>query len=146
MSEMGPRGKSPEDIRLDALLAHRKALDEAPEPAEDESTFKTLLPLILAQGLDLLSTEKPIGFNKRDDMVEQMNKFPGARAEGFGGTAGRLGSGALELVLAALLHKASPAVGKAYMIPSLSTHTNLARTNWEQMRERAFADKKPEDR
>ena len=49
----------------------RSRFDNIPEsprrvPAvEDESLGKILLPLIISQGIDFLSTEKPLGFNRR---------------------------------------------------------------------------------
>lgn len=141
MAEMGPPGMGAEDMRLAALKAHQKALEEATPPEPASSLEQFLLPLIAAQGIDFLSTEKPMGFNVRDDMRENMNKFPGARAEGFAGTAGRIGSGAAELALAALLHKVSPKIGNAYAVPSITTHTDLARGNWNRMNEKAKRDR-----
>jgi hypothetical protein len=123
------------------LKAHQAALEATPEPAANPSLVKALLPILLAQGLDFVSTEEPIGFLRRDDMAEYMNRFPGARAQGFAGTAGRMGSGVLELALAALLNKASPTLGRAYAVPSISTHMDLAKGNLIQASERDRADR-----
>jgi hypothetical protein len=138
---MGPPGMSEPDMRLAGLKAHQAALAAQPKPEGKPSIQDLLMPLIIAQGLDMLSTEKPIGFNKRDDIHEVNNKFPGARAKGFGGTVGRLGSGLSELALAALLAKKSPRLAKLYIAPATGVHMDFADKNWKIMREAELADR-----
>ncbi len=102
-----------------------------PAEAETPSVLRdVLLPIVLAQGLDFLSTEKPLGFNQRSDMEETANKFPGARSKGLAGTAGRLGSNLSELLLAALVAKIAPEAAGAFVVPTASSHVDYAKRNW----------------
>jgi hypothetical protein len=128
---MGPEGKSPEDTRLDALKAHRAALAASPSPVGESSLFKALLPLIVAQGLDLLSTEKPLGFLRVEGMAEG-SPLPGTHARGMAGTSARLGWGGLETALIAAIAKADPKVGNALVKLLASSHMEYAKKNMEQ--------------
>ncbi len=129
------------ESRLEALKAHQAALESTPEPTASPSLVQALLPLVLAQGLDFLSTEKPLGFNKRDDISEINNRFPGARAAGFGGTLGRVGSNLSELMLAAVLAKKAPQLANLYIAPAAGVHADFAGKNWKIMREAELADR-----
>lgn len=136
--DMAAAGKSTADVRADALRSWR----ERPRPDVSPSLLRALLPIVLAQALDFVSTEEPIGFLRRDDMVEHTNVFPGARGRGFAGTAGRVASGGVELLLAALLHNASPGLSRAYAVPSISTHVDLARHNLQRAHELDLSDRR----
>ena len=138
----GPTGMSGADTRLAALRAHLAALEAAPAQEKEPSLAEALLPLVLAQGLDFLSTEKPLGFNRRSDTAEIANKFPGARSQGFAGTAGRIGSGLTELAVAAALTKLAPKVSKAFIAPAATIHTDYAKKNWQMMEDLALRDKR----
>lgn len=96
----GPPGKNVYDERLAALKAHQQAVESAPEP-EQQSLMKALLPLVLAQGADMLSTEIMLRSGGHET-----NPLPGMEH-----TAGRIGWGALETALLSLLAaKGVPAV------------------------------------
>jgi len=115
---MGPPGKRPEDSRLDALKAHQRAVASAPEP-ENESLVNALLPLVLAQAADLLSTEHMI----RQGWHET-NPLPGMQS-----TAGRVGMGAIETALAALLADRLPGGTTARRAVLPAIHGTLAGQN-----------------
>jgi hypothetical protein len=133
-----PAGRSTADVRADALRSWK----ERPRPDASPSLLRALLPIVLAQALDFVSTEEPVGFLRRNDMVEHMNRFPGARARGFVGTAGRLASGGAELLLVAWLHNASPGLSRVYTVPSMSSHVDLARHNLQRAHELDIRDRR----
>jgi hypothetical protein len=133
-----PAGRSTADVRADALRSWK----ERPRPDPSPSLLKALLPILLAQALDFVSTEEPVGFLRRDDMVEHMNRFPGARARGFAGTAGRVASGGAELLLVAWLHNARPGLSRVYAVPSMSSHVVLARDNLQRAHELDMRDRR----
>ncbi len=114
------------DQRLAALKHHQKAIAAAPtekDLAGKNTLMKTLLPLVLAQGVDMLTTESPTGFLAVPG-TREANPLPGMQSRG-----GRLGWGALEAAFAALLLKKKPALGKAYVAGSTGVHSALARGN-----------------
>ena len=122
--QFGPEGKSGADVRLNALKSHQKAVAEAPTEASGKQRLvDTLLPLMLAQGLDLLSTEKPMGFLQHPGTFEA-NPLPGMKS-----TAGRVGWGGLELLAQALLAKKAPKLSKIARNTSIGVHTGLTLGN-----------------
>ena len=125
---MGPVGKRPEDARLEALLAHRKALDSQEDPTPNPSLFKSLLPLLVAQGLDLLTTENYIAQPAPEGWSNQgeSNPLPGMQT-----SLGRLGWGALESALMAALLKKAPRIGVPVRNALIATHTGFASGNQE---------------
>jgi hypothetical protein len=132
--------------RLVGPPSPRSKYDNLPrevKPVEPDrsSLMDVLLPLILSQGLDFISTEKPLGFNRREDLSEVANPFPGARSRGFGGTAGRTVSMGAELLLAALLAKRKPSLAKMYIVPSVSSHASYAYNNLKMAENRDMLDK-----
>lgn len=88
----GPEGFSPEDTRLQELFRHRKALETQPNyrDAENPGFLEEMLPLLLSQGMDLVSTEKAL----REPGAREANPIPG-----MGSTAGRIGIQALQAFL-----------------------------------------------
>ena len=124
--QFGPEGMGEADARLSALNSHQKAVAEAPTEVEasgKQRLVDTLLPLVLAQGLDLLSTEKPMGFMQHRGALEA-NPLPGMQS-----TAGRVGWGGLELLAQALLAKKAPKLGKIARNTSIGVHTGLTLGN-----------------
>lgn len=110
---IGPPGFNLEDEKLKALLAHRQAVADTPE-VEKESLARSILPLVMAQGADLLSTERIVS-----NGGYETNPLPGMNH-----SLGRLGWGALET---ALLSKFAPDFIKKKMVPAL--HSTLAGQN-----------------
>ncbi len=116
------------------------------EPEAKRDLLKELAPLLAAQALDLLSTEKPLGFlagSPRSFVAANGTRFdfpsagegnpvglPGMAAPGFQGTATRVGWGLGEALLAAALLKHYPQAGRGYVGASTQYHSSLARGNW----------------
>ncbi len=105
-----------------------------PQESGRQSLVKSLLPLLVAQGVDLVSTEKPFGFLTVEGMHEG-NQLPGANASGFGGTAGRAGWGLAEAALVAALMRANPRLGGAAVRGTASNHLGYAIQNKKQREE-----------
>jgi hypothetical protein len=130
----GPVGLSPADARLLALKDHQAKAAAAPTPEElgaDPSLAKALLPLVLAQGLDLLSTEAPTGFLRYPN-TNEANPLPGMQS-----TPGRLGWGALETALIGLLLKKAPEIGMPARNALAGTHSALVLNNEAIMRQKS---------
>ena len=104
-----------------------------PEPMEEGKTslVKALLPLILAQGVDLLTTERLMG--QPPDHTGS-RPFEGNPLPGMQSTAGRLGWGALETALAGLLMKKAPKLGARVRNSLVGVHSGLAMGNEHQAR------------
>jgi len=91
------------------------------------SMLKALAPLLIAQGMDLLSTEKPFGFMAHNGAVwhsPEANPLPG-----MGSTPGRLGWGLGEGLLAAMLLKNYPSAGKAMVTGGNILHNAMVQRN-----------------
>lgn len=126
---MGPEGKSAMDLRMDALAAHRDA--SGVEPQGRESLVKSLIPLFVAQGLDMLTTEMLLAQGKPQDSPSTTWSSPIERnpLPGMGHTAGRVGWGAAEALLTAALMKRAPKLGTRARDALVVTHSGLARGN-----------------
>ena len=133
MEQAGPKGKIPEDVRLGALLAHRKALESAPAEGKD-SLIKALLPLALASGMDLASTEVALASNP--DLGEG-NPMPG-----MGGTSGRVSSAALQLALLGLARKYDKRYGDKLIKGKTAVHGALAMQNFKLGQEPNSGDRR----
>lgn len=124
----------------------RKLEGREDEPKVD--LLKTLTPMLIAQALDTLSTERPLGFMANSDpepMLDsrtgvgyvmqgppEANPLPGMNAGGAAGTASRLGWGLAEILLARTLLKKKPKFGNAYVKGSTAAHSALAYGNWSE--------------
>lgn len=139
------------DDRLAALKAHQQSLETEPhwrdEPPENGDISKMLLGLAIAQGIDFLSTERPLGFMSMNKPGwgwewEEGNPLPGMKSHGVAGTGARVGYGILEMLAAKYLMDKHPKVGKALSAGAIGVHTGLARGNWDKMEEarRVFPD------
>ncbi len=119
---MGPEGKATADLRADALSSWKVR----PEPETGhESLVKTLLPLVLAQGMDLLTTENLIA----QPAAYGVNQFERNPLPGMGSSLGRLGWGALETALAAAVMRKAPKIGRPARNALVGIHSGLARGN-----------------
>lgn len=134
---MGPEGESPEDARLRALKAHQAALENAPTEEDlksHDSLAKLILPLLLAQGVDLITTNKLVGtkapvysnpgFNRGG--VES-NPLPGMQSG-----LGRAGWAGLELAAVAALMKANPKAGEVLRNVAMNKRLELGLANQQQ--------------
>lgn len=135
----GPPGQIPEDARLDALKSNQAAKiedDAAAEAARPPDLKAALAPLVVAQIMDLISTEKPFGFMAHTPggsgswSTSEANPLPGMQSP-----AGRLGWGAGETLLAALLTKRAPAIGRAVVIGGNVAHNAMIGQNANTIRE-----------
>lgn len=84
---VGPEGSSPEDTRLQELFRQRQMLENTPE-VEEPSMMEQLMPLIMSQGMDLLTTQRALG---SDPNAREVNPIPG-----MGSLPGRVGINALQ--------------------------------------------------
>ena len=137
---MGPPGESTYDTRMSALQSWK----ERPEPpAANESLVKALLPLVLAQAVDMMTTENalsqpsPAGWQS----PREINPIPGMQS-----TGGRLGLQALESALVAALLSKKPKLGSAVSNGLSVMHSAAALGNQRgveenQMMMRAFGGK-----
>lgn len=137
-----PRPKTLEPFQLGRVDAPKRSL------------ASKIAPLLLASGLDLLSTEKPFGFLSvgptyvtvdgtlyRVAGSREKTPLPGMSAPGFRGTANRVGWGVAEALMAALLCKKAPRVGGTYVIASTQVHSALISSNWQYRAVRPGVDK-----
>lgn len=117
------------DLRMEALSAHRAA--SGAEVPEKQSLIKSLIPLFIAQGLDLLTTEHLLAQDRPQDSASTSWSPPIERnpLPGMGHTAGRLGWGAVEGLLTAALMKRAPKMGMRARNALVATHSGLARGN-----------------
>ena len=137
----------PEEINemVKRVLVGKDVSAQVPAQTKDEpGEASPLTALLIAQGLDLMSTEKPFGFLKNGprEMVGQKgdtwqlngnqegNPLPGMQAEGFKGTIGRIGWGAAESLLARELLKRVPKLGKILAGAATGVHAGMADNNW----------------
>ncbi len=137
-----PRPKTLEPFQLGRVDPPKRSLASA------------LAPLLLASGLDFLSTEKPLGFLSVGPVYltvdgtlyrvagsREKTPLPGMSAPGFRGTANRVGWGVAEALMAALLCKKAPRVGGTYVIASTQVHSALISSNWQYRAVRPGVDK-----
>lgn len=116
-------------------LAHNQEEAQPPE-IEKPDILKQLAPLLVAQAMDLLSTEKPFGFLAHSPSGPgawssgEANPLPGMQS-----TAGRLGWGAGEALLATVLLKHAPALGKAMVVGGNVAHNAMIGQNANIIRE-----------
>lgn len=125
----GPPGQPEGDMRLDFLKDNQQGVvDDQPGA---QSLMRQLLPLVLAQGLDLAQTQRglrsvPMG-NGWTQPTREGNPLPGMQS-----TGGRLGWGAFEALLAAALLAKKPSIGVPVRNALVGTHTGLAR-GWQDL-------------
>jgi len=126
---MGPSGKSPEDVRLEALLAHRRAVDGREDP-DRSSIIKSLAPLLIAQALDMITTERTLHSPTPPGWMppKEHNPIPG-----MGSTGGRMALWGLEAALVAAAMKKKPKVGAAAGNALTAMHTAAARGNQQAL-------------
>lgn len=134
----GPPGQTEGDARLSALQSNRAGIVD--EPGQ-ESLIKALAPLLGAQAADLVSTQHLLGMNGRPNPEGfPISSYENNPLPGMGSALGRLGWGALETALAAMLLKKKPALGKAMVNTMVPVHQALASGN-EQMAHQALVSK-----
>lgn len=91
----------------------------------ETSLVKALLPLILAQGVDLLTTERLLSSPSTDGASPiEGNPLPGMQS-----SLGRLGWGALETALAGLVMKKAPKLAIPARNVLVGVHSGLAAGN-----------------
>lgn len=118
------------DARAEAGKSWMKGGEGQSRDGDEESTslVEALLPMALAQGLDLLTTEHFLNQNDnpyRRMQTQEMNPLPG-----MGSSLGRVGWSVGDLLLTALLHKKFPKmVEKGYVPARVGVSTALARGN-----------------
>lgn len=112
------------DKRLEALLAHRKALEEEPNwrdtPAGGPNFLERMGPLLLSQGLDYLTTEQAM----QQPGISEGNPMPG-----FGNPLGRLGGQILQSILFDQIYKRHPDVGRNVIDFGTILHSGAALGN-----------------
>ena len=133
---MGPPGVSEMDTRMSALRTNLAGSGRTAGVGVNKGDIlKAILPLLIAQGLDLVSTEQAIGtptpkpyiYNGKlwtHHPIYERNPLPGMQS-----SVGRIGWGALEAALAALVLKKAPKVGVPARNALVGVHTGLARGN-----------------
>ena len=132
---VGPPGMGEADMRLAALKAHQKGMAEAPPAADAPQLHDLILPLIIAQGLDLVSTERLVGLNGQINPAGlQMHTREGNPMPGMQSSGGRVGLAGLESLVLAMLHRKNPGLAKKLADASTVGRTGLAFGN-EQMRQ-----------
>lgn len=97
------------------------------EREKSPSLVKTLLPLALAQALDMISTEGFLNASKDPSAslrTDEANPLPG-----MGSTPGRMAWQGGELLVAALLNKIKPGMTKKYVSMMVPPKVDLALTN-----------------
>ena len=111
---------------LDFLAQNQNGtVDSQPQP----SVMSRLTPLIAAQAMDLISTEKPFGYMK-DPGAHEADPLPGMQT-----TAGRVGWNLGEALLAAMLLKHAPSIGNAYVTGSNIAHNAMVQQNQQAMKD-----------
>lgn len=134
----GPPGQTEGDTRLSALQSNRAGIVD--EPGQ-ESLIKSLLPLIGAQAADLVSTEHILSQNGQPNAEgNPMRAWENNPLPGMSHSMGRIGWGALEAALAALLLKKKPGLGRAMVNTMVPIHQALASGN-EQIALSGLVDK-----
>ena len=129
-ADLGPPAPPPKGVRPPLTI----------DPPKPISIKELLIPLLLAQGVDLLTTENLLSLPRQQigngRFVEggERNPLPGMGASGAGGSLARLGYGGLEALLVGLLAKKSPEAGKVVRNSLLTKHTNLGLHN-QKLRE-----------
>lgn len=126
----GPPGISAMDSRLDFLNHNREQPRVSDADRVDPRVRDIITPLIVAQLMDLLTTEKPVGFLAHSDsspggwVATEGNPLPGMQS-----TVGRLGWGGAEAALGALLAKKYPKLGRAYATIGNVAHNAMVDRN-----------------
>ena len=131
MADMGPPNPTPPaDLMLEMIKKHQA--EPAPEYEQKPSMIKMLLPLLLSQGVDMLTTENslsqpsPPGWSP----PRERNPLPGMQS-----TVGRLGWQALESALVAALMAKHPKFGRIARDAATVVHSAAATGNQQGVEE-----------
>lgn len=133
-------GYAPQPPEDQQLVGPPDPIEYAPQPIEGREQespdgfgdlIKEISPLLLAQGVDALSTEI---VNRRGAQPNESgipwSQHEGNPIPGMGSTLGRVGINTAENVLMHLLRKKFPKIGKVADTAAIIGHTTLGRGNW----------------